>query len=174
MSSSNIGARRNRNIRDHLFVINGILNDVQQNRNKPGIDVRVYDISKCFDKMWYSETGNDIFKAGVQDDNFLLIANSNKDCQVAIKTPWEGITDRITLNELEIQGTVLSNIKCSVQVDSLGKDCITENKAIYEYKDCISIPPLAMVDDGITVSNCGADSVKTNAIVQSKGPVQTT
>ena len=31
MSCSNIGARRNRNIRDHLFVINGILNDVQQN-----------------------------------------------------------------------------------------------------------------------------------------------
>ena len=44
MSSSNIGARRNRNIRDHLFVINGILNDVQQNRNKPGVDVGVYDI----------------------------------------------------------------------------------------------------------------------------------
>ena len=35
MSSSNIGARRNRNIRDHLFVINGILNDVQQNKNRP-------------------------------------------------------------------------------------------------------------------------------------------
>ena len=168
MSSSNIGARRNRNIRDHLFVINGILNDVQQTRNKPGIDVGIYDIAKCFDKMWYSETGNDIFKAGVQDDKFLLIANSNKDCQVAIKTPWGGITDRITLNELEMQGTVLSNIKCSVQVDSLGKDCITENKAIYKYKDCISIPPLAMIDDVITVSNCGADSVKTNAIVQAK------
>ena len=154
MSSSNIGARRGRNIRDHLFVINGILNDAHQNTNKSGIDIGIYDIAKCFDKMWYSETANDIFKAGVQDDKFLLIANSNRECQVAIKTPWGGITERIRMKELEMQGTVLSNIKCSVQVDSLGKDCITENKAIFKYKDCISIPPLSMIDDVITVSAC--------------------
>ena len=67
-----------------------------------------------------------------------------------------------------MQGTVLSNIKCTVQVDTLGKDCITENKAIYKYKNCISIPPLSMIDDVITVSNCGVDSVKTNSIVQAK------
>ena len=68
MSSSNIGARRNRNIRDHLFVINGILIDIHENTRKSGVDLGIYDIWKCFDKMWYSETGNDIFKAGVQDD----------------------------------------------------------------------------------------------------------
>ena len=167
MSSSNIGARRNRNIRDHLFVINGILNDVKENKSS-GVDLGIYDISKCFDKMWYSETGNDIFKAGVQDDKFILIANSNKECQIAVKTPWGGLTDRISLSELEMQGTVLSNIKCSVQVDTLGQDCIRENKGIFKYKDCISIPPLSMVDDVITISSCGVDSLKVNAIVQAK------
>ena len=85
-----------------------------------------------------------------------------------VKTPWGGITERIVLKELEMQGTVLSNIKCSVQVNFLGKDCITENKAIYKYKDCISVPPLSMIDDVITVSNCGVNSIKTNAIVQAK------
>ena len=168
MSSSNIGARRNRNIRDHLFVINGILNDIKENKSKRGIDLGIYDISKCFDKMWYAETGNDIFKAGVKDDKFILIANSNKECQVAVKTPWGGLTDRIPLSELEMQGTVLSNIKCSVQVDTIGQDCIRENKGIFKYKDCITIPPLSMVDDVITISSCGVDSVKSNAIVQSK------
>ena len=34
MSSSNIGARKGRNIRDHLFVINGILNEALHNKNK--------------------------------------------------------------------------------------------------------------------------------------------
>ena len=141
MSCSNIGARHNRNIRDHLFVINGVLNDVQQNKkNSNGIDLGIYDISKCFDKMWYTETSNDLFKAGVQDDTFILVTNSNKDCQVAVKTPWGGLTERVTLKELEMQGTVLSNIKCSVQIDSLGKDCITENKVLYMYKDCINTP----------------------------------
>ena len=65
MSPSNIGARRNRNIRDHLFVINGILNDVQQNKkNTGGVDLGIYDIAKCFDNIWYRETANDIFKQG--------------------------------------------------------------------------------------------------------------
>ena len=68
--------------------------------------------------MWYAETSNDLFKAGVQDDKFILVTNSNKECKVTVKTPWGGLTDRITLKEIEMQGTVLSNIKCSVQVDS--------------------------------------------------------
>ena len=33
MSDSNIGGRRGRNIRDHLFVINGIINDINKNKN---------------------------------------------------------------------------------------------------------------------------------------------
>ena len=106
------------------------------------MDLGIYDIAKCFDKMWYSETGNDLYRAGVKDDKIILISNSNKNCDVAVKTPWGSITDRITLENLEMQGTVLSNIKCSVQVDSLGKDCLIENKGVYKYKGCISIPPL--------------------------------
>ena len=169
MSCSNIGARKNRNIRDHLFVINSIFNDIIHNKNNSqGVDIGIYDIAKCFDKMWYAETANDLFQAGVKNDKFILVANSNKECQVAIKTPWGSLTDRVTLNEIEMQGTVLSKIKCSVQVDLLGQDCIRENKGIYKYKGCTSIPPLSMVDDVITVSNCGMDSIKVNGIVQSK------
>ena len=138
MSCSNIGARRNRNIRDHLFVVNSIFNDIHQSKNIHGIDCQIYDISKCFDKMWYAETANDLYKAGVQNDKFILVANSNKESQVAIKTPWGSLTNRVTIKEIEMQGTVLSNIKCSVQIDSLGQDCITENKGIFKYKGCIS------------------------------------
>ena len=87
---------------------------------------------------------------------------------MAVKTPWGSLTDRVTLNELEMQGTVLSNIKCSVQIDSLGKDCIIENKGLFKYKGCTSIPPLSMVDDVVTISTCGVDSIKVNAIVQAK------
>ena len=75
MSCSNIGARKNRNIREHLFVINAVMNDAF--KNKMEIDVKIMDITKCFDKMGYEETGNDIFRAGVTDDKFLLLANSN-------------------------------------------------------------------------------------------------
>ena len=50
MSSSNIGGRKNRNIRDHLFVINAILHDASKDKKK-SIDIEIYDIKKCFDKM---------------------------------------------------------------------------------------------------------------------------
>ena len=76
MSCSNIGGRKNRNIRDHLFVINGILNDAKKNKQS-NIDIQIYDVKKCFDKLWYEETANDLFDAGVNDDKFVTIANSN-------------------------------------------------------------------------------------------------
>ena len=51
MSCSNIGARKNRNIRDHLFIINGILNDVNNSKKNEKIDIQIMDIRKCFDKI---------------------------------------------------------------------------------------------------------------------------
>ena len=52
MSFANIGARKGRNIRDHLFVINGILNEAAQKKDK-NLDIQIFDIQKCFDKMSY-------------------------------------------------------------------------------------------------------------------------
>ena len=43
MSGSNIGARRNKNIRDHLFIIHGVINSVV-NDQEVCIDVQVYDL----------------------------------------------------------------------------------------------------------------------------------
>ena len=136
MSSSNIGARKNRNIRDHIFVINAILHDIKENK-KSSIDIGLYDVRKCFDKMWASETSNDIYDAGVKDDTFVLIANSNKSCQIAVKTPWGSTTPRVEFQNIEMQGGVLTPLKCSVQMDTLGADCLNnlENSDIlYKYK----------------------------------------
>ena len=55
MSSSNIGGRKNRNIRDHLFVINGILNDVTKSK-EVDVDLQIYDVQKCFHKLWYARS----------------------------------------------------------------------------------------------------------------------
>ena len=48
------------------------------------------------------------------------IVNSNKDCQVAVKTPWGTVTERKTINHIEMQGTVITSLKCAVQIDTLG------------------------------------------------------
>ena len=170
MSPSNIGARRNRNIRDHLFVINAIFHDIRESKNK-SIDVEIYDVRKCFDKMWSQETANDIFDVGIKDDTFNLIANSNKSCEIAVKTPWGSLTPRIVFEHIEMQGGVLTPLKCSVQMDTLGADCLENQKnseMLYKFKSCVKIPPLEMIDDILTVTDCGIKSVKMNAFVQSK------
>ena len=167
MSCSNIGARKGRNIRDHLFVINGILNEAMQDKKK-NLDIQIVDIEKCFDKMSYKETANDLYESGVQDDKFLLMAKSNEKCKVAVKTPWGSLSKRVEMNQIEMQGTVLAPIKCSVQLDTLGKECLLTGEGMYQYKECLNIPPLLMIDDAIAITECGPESVKVNALIQSK------
>jgi hypothetical protein len=75
-------------------------------------DIQIYDVSKCFDKLEYVTTANDLYNAGVQDERFVLIANSNRNCNVAIKTPWGSTTKQTMLNNIEMQGTVLAPLKC--------------------------------------------------------------
>ena len=170
MSCSNIGARKGRNIRDHLFVINAVLHDVTTEKKK-NIDIQIYDIKKCFDKMWAAETANDMFKAGLDDDQFVLVTNSNKSCKVAVKTPWGKLTRRETLSNIEMQGSVLTPLKCSVQIDTLGKETLENTecgKTMFKYKDCVKIPVLTFVDDALAVTECGPASVKMNAYMTSK------
>ena len=50
LSQSNIGGRRGRNIRDHLFVLNSITNEVKSSKSDD-IDIISIDIQKCFDEL---------------------------------------------------------------------------------------------------------------------------
>ena len=51
MSDSNIGARKDRNIKNHLFMIYGIINSVVKG-NEECVDIQIYDIEKDFDGLW--------------------------------------------------------------------------------------------------------------------------
>ena len=51
MSNSNIGALKNKNIRNHLFVVYGIINSVHRGES-PSVDIQIFDIIHCFDALW--------------------------------------------------------------------------------------------------------------------------
>ena len=70
MGPSNIGARKKRSARDHLLVVNSIINEAGNNKSVK-LDVNVYNVAKCFDKMDYKATGNDMFDAGVNGNGQL-------------------------------------------------------------------------------------------------------
>ena len=162
MSDSNVGARRNRNISDNLFVVYAIRNEAIQ--KKICVDVHLMDLSKCFDIMWRKETMNDMYDLGVTDDHFVLMHKMNEECKVTVKTPV-GPTDQFTLRDIEMQGTVPAPLKCAGQMDCLGRKCYAEEDYLYNYNGCCYVPNLGMIDDTFAATRCGIQSVQMNALI---------
>ena len=166
MSDSNIGGRQKKNIRNHVFIINGIDNDVINGKAKP-IDIEIIDYQQCFDSMWLSESINDLYESGIQNENLAIIHAANEENLVNVKTPV-GITSREVVEKIVMQGEVTGPGQCSNQVDTIGKECINESKLLYSYKDELGVPPLGMVDNIFAVSHCGHESVAMNAYLKQK------
>ena len=85
MSDSNIGGRKNKNIKNHLFVIYGILNSVINGEDDP-IDIQVYDLEKAFDALWLEDCMNDLVDTlpiSSHDDKVALIYEANMSNLVA-------------------------------------------------------------------------------------------
>ena len=59
MTCSNIGARKNRNIRDHLFIVYSVVNSVIYG-HEDNIDIQIYDVKQCFDALWLDDVMLDL------------------------------------------------------------------------------------------------------------------
>ena len=114
MSCSNIGARKNRNIRDHLFIVYGVINSVL-NGNEDPVDIQIYDVEKCFDALWLEDCMMDIVETlppEARDDKISLIDKVYKDNYVAVNTAV-GLTERVNLKNIVMQGGKWGPLKCS-------------------------------------------------------------
>ena len=167
MSNCNVGGRKNRSIRDNLFVIYAVINDAL-GYQKIDIDMHFYDISQCFDSMWYQETMNDMWDSmEIRDDKFALISEMNREVDLFVKTPV-GDTKVFTVEEIEQQGTGLGPIKCSNQMDTIPRECVSENIEMFKYRNAVTVPPLGMIDDLAVIAKCGPQSVILNAVINAK------
>ena len=133
MSDSQVGARKGKNIRNHSWLINGIICDVLSTKRKHPVDIQIFDYKQCFDSLWLEECLNDLYSAGLQDDKFQLLYNVNSSVNVAVKTPV-GKTERREIRNSVIQGDVFGPIFCSKQVDTIGQECLEEHKYTFMYK----------------------------------------
>merc|ERR1712218_243146 len=50
LSDSNVGARKRKNIRNHSWIINGIIRDAASSKSNP-VDLAILDYRQCFDAM---------------------------------------------------------------------------------------------------------------------------
>ena len=69
LSCSNAGGRRGRGIRDQLFIIQGIINEVINGKSN-SICIQSMDVGRCFDNMNYFETNNDLWDTGLKNNFF--------------------------------------------------------------------------------------------------------
>ena len=54
MSDSNIDSMKNKNVRNHLFMVYGIMNSIINGKGKC-IDIQIYDIVQAFDSIWLED-----------------------------------------------------------------------------------------------------------------------
>ena len=167
MSDSQIGGRKNKNIRNHVWILNAIIVDVVSSKSKTSVDVCIYDYKQCFDSLWLEECMNDVYSGGLQDDKFSLLYNVNKTVNLAVKTPV-GKTSYRTINNVITQGDIFGPMFCSKQVDTFGKECLQEQKYTYLYRGEVEIPPLSMVDDLLFVAECGFKTAMSHGFITSK------
>ena len=165
LTDSNVGARRNRNIRDNIFVLNAITNSVVNGKEDP-VDIQLFDVEKCFDALWLEECINDAFEAGFKNDKLVILYEENQTANFAIKTS-SGKSNRTTINNIIMQGTVWGSFLCTVTMDKLGKFIYNHPELTYKYKGVVETPSLGMVDDVFCVQKCSTNTVKLNSIINS-------
>ena len=166
LADCNVGSRKLRNIRDHIFVMNAILNSVT-NQTEEAIDCQVYDVDKCHDSLWLHEVVNDLYDAGLTNDKLALLFLENSSAQVAVKGS-SGISRRICIRNIIMQGTVWANLCCTVLMDKLGKIMYNKPDLMYKYKGTVSVPSLQMVDDIMVLGKCNSlQTVQSNSVVNS-------
>ena len=105
MSDSNIGAQKHKNVRNHLFIVYGIINSVLRD-GRGCVDIQIYDLVQAFDALWLQDCMNDIFDClpeEKRDRKLALIYQTNVDNLIAVNTPV-GQTDRVNMPKIVQQG----------------------------------------------------------------------
>ena len=74
-----------------------------------------------------------------------------------------GLTERVNIPNIVLQGGTWGPMGCSNSIDRIGKECEKRREMCYYYKGIAKVLPMAMVDDLLSVSECGVRSVVLNS-----------
>lgn len=112
MSSSNIGARKQRNIQNHLLIIYGIIKSVVNGKEEPA-DLQIYDLVKAFDSLWLDDCLKEKVGESCQNDKLSLLYEANQENLVSVKSTAIGQTEREHMPNIVQQGVTRGPLLCS-------------------------------------------------------------
>ena len=166
MSDCQMGARKNKGCKNNIFIVNGIIHDVLKSKSKKPVILQIYDYQQMFDSIDLEKALIDIYDAGIDDDNFVLLHEANKNIDMAVKTPY-GLTERQNIKNIVLQGDTFGSILASVQVERIGKECMAAGHG-FMYKGKLPIAFLGLVDDIIGISDAGIKAQMLNSFLNEK------
>ena len=100
---------------------------------------------------------------GIKHDQLNILYIENITAQIAVKINGN-ISARIS-----VQGSVWGSLKCTTLMDQLNKTSVSDQSLQYYYRGDTNIPIgiLGMVNDTLAVAECGNNSIRKNAVVNS-------
>ena len=119
ITDGNVGARRERNIRDNIFVVGALINSVITGGEDP-IQIQVMDVEKYFDKLWLESTTNALYEAGIKNELLNILYQENTHAKIAINMNGR-LTERKLVKDVEMQGSVWGSIKCTTTLDRMNQ-----------------------------------------------------
>ena len=119
MSDFQIGGRKRKNVRDHIFAVNGVIQEALSSVKVKPINFMVADFQLCFDGLSLPLACKDLYASGCKDNKLALLYDINRTSNVAVKTSMV-LTERFELKENVLQGDVFGTVLTSNQIDKLG------------------------------------------------------
>ena len=171
MSDCQMGARKKKGCKNNIFIVNGIIHEVLKTKKNNPVVLQIYDYSQMFDSIDLEQAMSDIYDVGINDDTFALLHKANQEIHMAVKTP-NGLTERQVVKDIVLQGDTFGSILASVQVDSIGKECLKENLS-YMYKKVLPVGFLGLVDDIIGITEAGMKAQMLNVFMNVKSAEKT-
>ena len=140
------GGKGGTGTRDHLLVLNSIINKYK-NKNTP-LNIVFLDVEKAYDRGDFELILHVMKERGCNMEDWVYMDALNENNKVKIKTTF-GLTSDIQTGTIIKQGGVLSPIQFSLLIDEIGKNLASKDKGLILIEQ--GVPCLLWVDDIVTM-----------------------
>ena len=128
--------------------------------------MQFFDYKQMFDSIDLKEAISDIYDKGVDDNDLHLLYKANQEIHMAVKTA-HGLSAREAVHDIVLQGDTFGSLLASVQVETIGQDCMKAGFKI-DYKKVLPIGFLGLVDDIVGITEAGFPAVQLNTFMNVK------
>ena len=166
MTDSNIGARKKKSCRNHIWIINNINYEHSQSVKLAQLVLQSWDFSQMFDSMCLDTTISDFYDHGADNDLLFLLNELNRNIVISVNT-FYGSTEKVTIPKLVAQGDLMAPLMAAIQVDSISRRLQEEDRQreeegretlLYRYKGTVPVPSLGLLDDSAVITEVGFKS----------------